>query len=188
MLQSESHDALVVKQWMQHYRLFQGIESGDREKIASRFLAFAALHQTRPSPLDDSAVSKVFSDLLGALYAEVPRGWISATSKLLWCLYPGDVVIYDTFVHRALTVMQCIDSDLTGFNRIGATPTLKGASDIANATKHYVNYQAMVRRLLFRHADLLNELRTQRSETYPYDIRILDKLLWMIGDPSEMRT
>lgn len=110
---------------------------------------------------------------------------MSATSKLLWCLYPDTIVIYDTFVHRTLIVMQSIDDDLSAFPRVGAPRSIDGEADIVAATTHYMNYQAMVRRLQTRHWQLLRDLRKRYNESYPYDVRIIDKLLWMIGNPRE---
>lgn len=61
---------------------------------------------------DDKVIEKLYSELFVALNRQVARSWMSATSKLLWCLYPDDIVIYDAFVHRTLVVMQFIDGDL----------------------------------------------------------------------------
>jgi hypothetical protein len=111
-----------------------------------------------------------------------PRSWMSATSKLLWCLYPRDIVIYDAFVHRTLVTLQCVDPDLAGTERIGAAPKIETHAHIDPAVAAYIRYQSLVRRLLTVHTPALNELRRQHKEQYLYDIRIVDKLLWMIGD------
>lgn len=182
MLQDGSPDAPLVKSWMRDYGLFQGITARRRNAIVIRFLNFARSHAKTPRVSDEEVIAKLYAELFTALYREVARSWMSATSKLLWCLYPNDIVIYDAFVHRTLVVMQCIDSDLSGFPRIGAAPTIKKEADIAPATAHYMNYQAMVRKLQSVHADVLADLRRHNSESYPYDIRIVDKLLWMIGN------
>lgn len=49
--------------------------------------------------------------------------------------------------------------------------------------EHYLRYQSMVRQLQNTHERLLQGLRVQHQETYPYDVRIMDKLLWMLGNP-----
>lgn len=181
MLRDGPQDVSLVKSWMRDYGLFQGITSQNREAIVNRFIAFSRSH-TKTSLVSREALSELYSELFTALYREVARSWMSATSKLLWCLYPDDIVIYDAFVHRTLVVMQCIDGDLSGFPRIGPTPKIEKETDIEIATVHYMNYQDMVRKLLSVHAKALSDLRRVNSETYQYDIRILDKLLWMIGD------
>lgn len=50
--------------------------------------------------------------------------------------------------------------------------------------EHYLGYQSMVRQLQNTHAQLLGALRAQHQEIYPYDVRIMDKLLWMLGNPE----
>lgn len=47
-----------------------------------------------------------------------------------------------------------------------------------------MNYEGIVRHIYERNIKILNELRNKYKETYPYDIRIVDKLLWMIGNPK----
>lgn len=125
MLQSGPPDPTLVQSWMRDYGLFQGITSQNRVAIVDRFLAFAVQHERIPHVPTDAEIQTLYSALFGALYDAVPRSWASATSKLLWCLYPTKVVIYDAFVHRVLVVMQCIDDDLTGFPRIGGRRRLK---------------------------------------------------------------
>jgi hypothetical protein len=185
MLSDGPHDPALVKTWMRDYALFRGITSSQRTAVANRFLRFAADHEPCDEPPDADKLASLFRSLLAALHDEVPRSWVSATSKLLWCLYPHTVVIYDAFVHRALSVLQCIDDDLKGFPRIGEPPRIHRKTDIMEATQHYMNYQAMVRQLLVVHSRLLNDLRARHSETYPYDVRVMDKLLWMIGNLRE---
>lgn len=133
---------------------------------------------------DRNALEGKYSELFTALFFEVNRSWMSATSKLLWCIYPNEVVIYDAFVKRTLVVMQCLDSELARFPRIGVAPPVAHASNIASAVKHYMNYQDMVKNIFERNSALLSELREKHRETYLHDIRIVDKLLWMIGNPK----
>jgi hypothetical protein len=185
MLQHGPPDPDLTQAWMRDYGLFQGITAQNRDSIVNRFLEFAADHERHPNQATAEEIEALYTTLFGALYGTVPRSWASATSKLLWCLYPESVVIYDAFVHRALVVMQCIDADLADFPRIGPAPRITREADIALAVRHYMNYQAMVHRLLAVHAKLLSKLRIHHNEPYSYDIRIMDKVLWMIGNPRE---
>ncbi|NKF23189.1 hypothetical protein [Solimonas marina] len=184
MLRDGPHDPNLVRSWMRDYGLFQGITNPDRTAIVARFMRFAAAHQ-RVGDITEDDIRRLYTELLTALHQTVRRSWVSAASKLLWCLYPSTVVIYDAFVHRALAVMQCIDDELAGFPRIGASPSIDGEGDIEAAVGHYMNYHAMVRRLQTLHSKLLQDLRTRHCEAYPYDVRIIDKLLWMIGNFRE---
>ena len=185
MLQNGVEDAQIVMSWMRDYGLFQGITTKDREKVSRNFLSFA---KNIGSPVDitnKDILRSIYSELFKSLFNAVNRSWMSATSKLLWCIYPDNIVIYDSFVERALVVMQCLDKGLSKFPRIGVAPKVTRVSDIALATSHYMNYQEMVRYIHEQNIKTLNELREKYKETYPHDIRIVDKLLWMIGNPKQ---
>ena len=160
MLRGGQPDVNLVQTWMRDYGLFQGITAENRVAIADRFLEFSAQHDLFDHEPSANEIQAMYAELFEALYGTVPRGWVSATSKLLWCLYPETVVIYDAFVHRTLSVMQCLDDSLAGFPRIGEPPSIRGINDIQIAVQHYMNYQAMVRELLATHSQLLQELRT----------------------------
>jgi len=183
MLRTGGQDAHLVKKWMESYRLFQGINAQERRKIVRTFLTFAKSH-TRIRRVTEDDIRALYTELFRALYRTKRQLWMSATSKLLWCLYPNDVVMYDSFVHRALLVLQRIDSTLTVLPRIGDPPRVRVESDIDSLAEHYMNYQGMVHTLMRVHAGLLKDLRERTGERYPYDLRIVDKVLWMIGSPN----
>jgi hypothetical protein len=185
MLRLGNPDVELVKRWMREYALFRGITTEHSEQIAKRFLSFSTSASSTASVSDRKILEERYLELFTALFLEVNRSWVSATSKLLWCIYPDEVVIYDSFVWRALVVMQCLDTELAKFPRIGVASPVARESDIALAVKHYMNYQDMVKHICERHSDTLNELREKHKETYPHDIRIIDKLLWMIGNPKQ---
>ena len=182
MLRKGPHDPRLVASWMRDYGLFQGITGPNRIAIVNRFLQFATEHESIVGDLSDDQVRNLYTALFRALFQTVQRSWMSAMSKLLWCLYPNTVVIYDAFVYRTLAVMQCLDDDLVGFPRIGEPPSIDGEDSIEAAVGHYMNYQTMVRKLQSVHSQLLRELRARNNVSYRYDVRIMDKLLWMIGN------
>src|SRR6266705_1042898 len=124
---------------------------------------FARSHQ-RHSRITDNIVKTLYSGLFTTLFRQILRSWMSATSKLLWCIYPESIVIYDSFVHRTLVVMQRIDSDLSAFPRIGTPPKVKREIDIKQAANYYVTYQALVRRLQRVHNKTLAHLRRHNHE------------------------
>lgn len=126
--------------------------------------------------------------LMTEFYNVVPRKWLSATSKLLWCSFPDNVVIYDAFVERAIMILQGITPYLADFPRIQTSPAVRNMNDIAKCAKFYINYQDMVKAILNEHQHQLDKLRIETSETYPHDIRIVDKLLWMLGNPNQAFT
>jgi hypothetical protein len=177
MLRDGPDDRDLVKSWMTAYKLFQGITTPNRQAIVARFLKFARERKSTTRNPNEKEIATLYTDLFGALHGVVARSWMSATSKLLWCLYPNTIVIYDSFVHRTLIVMQHIDDDLASCPRVGAAPRIKGKAGLEAATRHYMDYQAMVRRLQKQHGQLLRDLRRKRrKKTYPYDVRIIDKL------------
>jgi hypothetical protein len=185
MLREGGNDRQLVTVWMLDYNLFQGINRQQRNLIVDAFLQYARLVPLN-CRITRGDIESRYSDLLRVLFRQVARRWISASSKLLWCLYPSDVVIYDSFVRRSLLVMQALDERLARFDRIGEAPQISGERDIDTAVKHYMNYQDVVRDLLSVHADRLAQLRGQHAEAYPYDIRIIDMLLWMIANPRQL--
>lgn len=182
MLRSKRSNPDLVSGWMRNYGLFQGIEREHREAAVQAFLAHAASLKKKRSPLTTSEIEDAYRSLLLALHQTVERGWVSAASKLLWCVYPNDFVIYDTFVHRTLVVLQCIDRGLGAFPRIGMAPKIKTKEDIQAAVAYYMNFQSMVKHLQSANQKTLDSLRAKNSECYLYDIRIIDKLLWMMGN------
>lgn len=186
MLRDHSDDVELVKVWMRSYGLFQGISAQKRNEIALAFLKYATTLAVFSGTLDSRAIETHYKDLLLVLYRVVNRSWMSATSKLLWCIYPKDFVIYDAFVHRTLVVLQCLDADLESLPRIHTAPKINCESDVNQAVIFYLNYQFMVRRLQEKNQDELNKLRIKHGERYAYDVRIFDKLLWMIGNPKKI--
>jgi len=182
MLSQHGQNAALVKSWMQFYGLFQGLTGAERDSAAAAFIEFAA-HDGDTTPLQDHRIEALFGTLLTTLHRAVARGWLSATSKLLWCLYPSDIVIYDEFVWRSLVVMQSLDFGLATLPRIGSAP--EGTATLTTGTEWYISYQRMVRKIRDDHQAILVEIRASVTNPYPYDIRIIDNLLWRIGNPSQ---
>lgn len=178
-------DANQVRRWMQSYGLFQGINAEVRDLIARKFIEFRAEKQSMTSPLSRDDIEREYSNLFMKLYKKESRSWMSATSKLLWCLYPQDIAIYDSFVHRTLLVLQHFDDDLTTLPHLGHPNRINNEDDIKRAVSFYMTYQDMVKLLQEKHQPTLDNLRKLHQEPYPYDIRIVDKLLWMIGSGNK---
>ena len=182
MLKNGPPNLNLVKSWMRGYGLFQGITTEKRNAIARAFLKYAQNVDMARQSLDENYIKEQYKTLFLTLHKQVERSWMSATSKLLWCVFPNDFVIYDAFVHRSLVVLQCLDAGLSKFPRIGTTPKIKSNLDIDAAADFYMNYQSMVQHLQQTHQSTLNKLRQKHGELYQYDVRIIDKILWMIGN------
>ncbi|MCB2211349.1 hypothetical protein KQI52_04495, partial [bacterium] len=54
----------------------------------------------------------------------------------------------------------------------------------SSVIEHYMKYYDIINQIYKMYKPLFEELRKKHNETYKYDIRILDKLLWMIGNPK----
>lgn len=185
MLAAGNLDAKYVRDWMREYGLFQGIKAADRRQIVEVYKDnIFAISKVSGSPTDHD-VRRLFSALLNAFYEVVPRKWISAVSKLLWCSLPHEIAIYDAFVHRSLIVLQGITPYLAEMPRLRDTPPVRKGKDISKLVDFYMNYRAMISAIQAHHQGQFDDLRQKYAEQYAYDIRILDKLLWLLGGPGQ---
>ncbi|WP_373032924.1 hypothetical protein [Sulfurovum sp.] len=178
-------DEELVLSWMRDYGLFQGIKTEDRKSIVKKYFFLLPEISKMEKGEERENVEKLFRLILSEFYSTVGRKWLSATSKLLWCSYPDHVVIYDAFVERSLVILQGIVPYLASMPRIKSSPNIKSWSDIDAAIDFYMNYQDMVLAIANEHEGQLSRLRKQYNETYAHDIRIIDKLLWMLGNPNQ---
>lgn len=185
MLVAENLNEKSVRDWMRGYGLFQGINAADRRKVVEIYKDNIFAISNLASPLPDHDVRELFSVLLNAFYEVVPRKWISAVSKLLWCSFPHEIAIYDAFVHRSLIVLQGVTPYLAEMPRLGNTPPVKKGKDIQELVEFYMSYRKMILAIQKHHQDQLDDLRKKYSEQYAYDIRILDKLLWLLGGADQ---
>lgn len=183
-IKSGNLDPQTVKRWMQGYGLFQGIKSEVRNQISNAYVDFVSSH--RPDTHKD--LKQEFFRLHETFYIIQNRKWISAASKLLWCLYPHNTVIYDAFVERSILVLQCVDEDLIQMPRLGKSPKSNSPDFLTKSTEYYWAYSLLVKKLHQKYQPLISQLKSDLGSTYPYDIRLTDKLLWLMGDhDSEIR-
>lgn len=180
-VQNEALTAEMVKDWMRKYGLFQGIKKDVREKIANEFIAFTTNNKT----FGENEIPDKFQNLHEILKSIENRKWLSATSKLLWCINPKEVVIYDAFVERSILILQCLDEDLAKFPRMNTPPNARKDFESQNMTKYYMNYQNLVKSLYERNKDVIQDLKSKSTINYEYDLRVLDKLLWIMGNFKE---
>lgn len=177
-IKSKSLNSDMVIKWMTGYKLFQGIVTGDRTKIAKEFINYANQIQN----FENINIEQNFKDLHGRFCKVNLRTWLSATSKLLWCAYPDQIVIYDAYLGRTMAVLQCLDVDLAKLPRINYPPSVKSEKDIDLLVNFYMNYQNMVKVLVRKYQDTINALKNEYKSNYKYDLRIMDKILWLMGD------
>ena len=166
----------LIMMWMRNYGLFQGIEKEKRIAMAQEFIQFVKDRKANQILNIEADFNTLHTRLY---YASGNRKCLSATSKLLWCMYPNDIVIYDAFVARAILILQCLDKDLASMARLDIPP--QKSDDSTTMTNYYITYSNLVTTLFNKHKHVLSELRTSNPNDYKYDLRIFDKLLWMMG-------
>lgn len=177
-IKSKSLNTDMVLKWMTSYGLFQGIRTEERTTVAKEFIDFANQIQN----FENINIEQNFYDLHSQFCKVKMRKWISATSKLLWCAFPDQIVIYDAFVGRTMAVLQCLDEDLAKLPRLNYPPSVINERDIESLTNYYMNYQNLVKVLVSKYQNTINALRKESQSNYKYDLRIMDKILWLMGD------
>ncbi len=100
-------------------------------------------------------------------------------------MQPDKIVIYDAFVERSVVVLQCLDEALASKPRINTPP--KAAKDEGSElmAAYYMNYQDLVKIIYAKQKKLITNLKLAHDIEYEYDLRIMDKLLWMMGGFKE---
>src|ERR1035438_6892091 len=68
MLASGIQDVSIVKEWMRNYGLFQGITTGNRDKIAKRFLSFVKTATPAENVADQKVLQEKYAELFGQLF------------------------------------------------------------------------------------------------------------------------
>jgi hypothetical protein len=169
-------DPDIVKGWMRGYGLFQGIEKTNRESLAKAFCEnYVAIRDNGKSISENYAI--LYNCMVKSL--ETERILISATSKLLWCIFPEKVILYDSFVERAIKVLQHLEPELKNPS-LGMRPKEK-----EGIIQYYFNYSELVNCLYQKYLPLLEELeKTVEPNPDIYRIMVWDKLLWILGNPK----
>ena len=179
--------AHVVRRWMETYGLFQGIEGEVRDSVSEFVLQFVPTIEWNVKSDRETAVREAYTMLYEALYDRCPRAWTSAVSKLLWCRFPDEFVIYDSFVERSITVLQWLDACLEDMPfELGVLPKIRRKSDVEKIVEYYMRYQGLVYKLYQNYHAQINAL----CETYPssvrcpHNIRLFDRFLLGLGNPA----
>ncbi|WP_448207566.1 hypothetical protein [Azospirillum sp. sgz302134] len=177
----------VVKKWMKDYGLFQGVSGEDLDNV-SRAVLRVVPKVTWDVGLDrDDAVQKAYLEIYHALYDVKPRTWTSAVSKLLWCRFPNEIVIYDSFVERAICVLQWLDDAAVGSKYYLPAPVrVDSKNKVNNAADYYREYQGLIYSMFMKYRPILEELCLGHPCTRrcPYLIRLFDRFLWGLGNPG----
>lgn len=163
---TDKSSADAVIRWLRLYKVLR-IKKQTHRPIARAILNYADELDRNTLPLEGRGLLKAYEDLHEAVQRVGPkkrdgakRGLISLTSKALWCLSPETVPIYDSRALNAVTTL----SRLSGIQ-------VPAESGYAGYIQMWQKLYGMARPTI-KAADL---------NGYPYEVRIFDKILWLIG-------
>jgi hypothetical protein len=157
-----------VCEWLRFYNVLQGLTGERREAVTSAVVTWAD-QRGQGSDLDtvDSVIEAHASLSAACSRADVKnRNFVSLASKALWLRYPTVVPLYDSFVQRVLWMISKVDGDPP------AAP--HDSTSYAAFALHWNN-------LYDRNRDAIAAIDAQG---YPYGVRIFDRILWLLGEPS----
>jgi hypothetical protein len=158
----------VMRDWLQRYRVFLGIEGRKRTNIAAAVLQWAD-SPNRPTCLSTAdAICAQHESLREACIAAYgkERNFTSLASKALWLRYPEDVPLFDSYVKRTLWVLSKLES--------GIVSPDNGASE-------YQRFVTVWKAFYDRYKTAWGKIE---MKGYKYPVRAFDVMLWMIGSPG----
>jgi hypothetical protein len=166
--QGVSNRVQKVRKWLDSYNVLQGLTGERRETVAAAVVAWAD-QRGHDSTLDTvDAIIKAHANLEAACsQADVKnRNFISIASKALWLRYPTVVPPYDSFVQNVLWMISKVDP--------GPPAVPQNSTLYATFVLHWKN-------LYDRYGDTIAAIN---AHGYPYSVRILDRILWLLGKRS----
>lgn len=158
-----------LRKWLRFYGVLQGFTTPERFKIAEAVLGWADDDGNRSR---DLTTAKALADTHAELMAVVcraygkPRDFTSLASKALWLCYPESVPMLDGWTRNALYVISKIEN---------------GINPIAEKTPEYEQFVHVWKQLYSKYKETIENLDIG---TYPYRVRVFDRILWLIGRPS----
>jgi hypothetical protein len=155
----------ILRRWFYNYQVFQGISADKRAAVASAVLQWADARDLQSNLSTLEAVEQAHTELMAACSNADGRSrdFTSLASKALWLCYPYDVPIFDSFAQRALWVIAKLEAGC-------------GAAIVEGP--EYRRFLHVWKSLYDRYAVALSQID---AHGYLYRVRILDKILWMIG-------
>jgi|ERR1035441_10055536 hypothetical protein len=161
----------LVGEWLRSYQVFQGLDGRQRKALARNLVYFydsKRRNRIRSTAHLLSEFHELESSLReGAMLVTkrgLPRKIESLASKALWCCYPFDVPILDSFAENALRVIA---------RSLGLSI---GASD-----SRYEQFVGLWFKLYETVQPQIIEFAMSNSA---YPIRVFDRYLWWLGRTS----
>jgi len=157
--------------WLNWYKVLLFFPPDNSTKIAGEIIKFAderhetRLHQTKDSIIQEyERLKERIGQFAPVMRSGEPREVTSLTSKALWCCYPHDVPILDSHAAGALRVIS----------RLSNMAPEPNPSEYACFADVWFQVYGEIQSVIDE-ADLGG---------HPYRVRVLDKLLWYLGQPT----
>jgi hypothetical protein len=158
--------------WLRLYGVLQGITTLERIKIAEAVLGWADDDGNRSRDLTTAkALVATHAELMKVVCQAYGkrRDFTSLASKALWLCYRESVPMFDSWTRNALYVISKIEN---------------GINPIAEKTPEYEQFVHVWKQLYSKYKETIENLDIG---TYPYRVRVFDRILWLIGRPSYQR-
>jgi hypothetical protein len=150
-----------VVDWLNRYKVLMGFSSDTRIAIAGQIIAFADERKGHSLSRDKVRIVAEFNKLKKRIATVTCRDVTSLTSKALWCCYPDDVPIFDRNAVNALRVIS----------RMCHLPPSPDRDEYACFVDVWFQVYREIEPVINREALF----------DCPYEIRVLDRLLWYLG-------
>jgi hypothetical protein len=164
-----------IHRWFQSYHVLQSFTAETEKKIAEEVIAYADNRKRMNLDMKQELILDEFNELELRLQEFMPRNKsnkprkvTSLVSKAIWCCYPDDIPIYDSYAEHALQIL-CRLSEI------------KVSGKVKDSNGEYARFlEAWF--LVFN--EIEPAIDPKFLTVYPYKIRVLDSLLWFIGQPK----
>ena len=158
-----------LRKWLWFYRVLQGFTTPEQFKIAEAVLGWADDDRNRSRDLTTAeALAAAHAELMKVVCQAYGkrRDFTSLASKALWLCYPESVPMLDGWTRNALYVISKIEN---------------GINPIAEKTPEYEQFVHVWKQLYSKYKETIVNLDIG---TYPYRVRVFDRILLLIGRPS----
>ncbi len=164
----------AIHSFLRSYGVFRGLDNDEASAVVNEILGFAD-NRSLTSPTTREEIIDLFRALHDRCREKVHRNkdgtlrdLSSLTSKALWCCYPDAIPLFDSRAARAL----CVISRL-----MGLTPPP------SNNKSRYEPFLSVWLDLYARVEPTIDQNR-RRVDRIPHKVRVLDLVLWTIGEPD----
>ena len=158
-----------LRKWLWFYRVLQGFTTPEQFKIAEAVLGWADHDGNRSRHLTTAkALAAAHAELMKVVCKAYGkrRDFSSLASKALWLCYPESVPMFDGWTRNALYVISKIENGINPF---------------AEKAPEYEQFVHVWKQLYSKYKETTVNLDIG---TYPYRVRVFDRILWLIGRPS----